>query len=120
MKVVILGASPTPSRYAHKALEMLKEYNHEVALVNPLYPEIEGKTCYPDLKGFKKQEVDTVTLYVTPKHLKPHMKDLIDLSPRRVISNPGTYDPELMKELQDKGIQVEEACTLVMLRTGQF
>lgn len=118
MKVVILGASPSPSRYAHKALEMLKEFNHEVELVNPLYQEIEGQPCYPDLKGLK--EIDTVTLYVTPKHLKPYMKDLIELSPRRVISNPGTFDPELMKELTDQGIQVEEACTLVLLRTGQF
>lgn len=118
MKVVILGASPTPSRYAHKALEMLNEYKHEVELVNPLYQEIEGRTCHPDLKGLK--DIDTVTLYVTPKHLKPHLKDLINLSPRRVISNPGTYDPELMKELTDQGIQVEEACTLVLLRTGQF
>lgn len=118
MKVVVLGASPSPERYAFKAWEMLKEYHHQVELVNPLYPEILGQTCYPDLSSLS--EVDTVTLYVTPKHLKPHMKELLRLRPRRVIANPGTFDGELMKELSDSGIQVEDACTLVMLRTGQF
>ena len=118
MKVVVLGASPSPSRYAHKAMSLLEEFQHDVTLVNPLYQEIEGKPCYPNLAELK--DIDTVTLYVTPKHLKPHMDDLIRLKPRRVIANPGTYDPELMGQLSKSGIQVEDACTLVMLRTGQF
>lgn len=118
MKVVILGASPSPERYAHKALEMLHEFKHTVELVNPLYPEIAGQKCYPTLEGFK--EVDTVTLYVTPKHLKPHLEALKKLKPRRVIANPGTYDEALMSELRRAGVAVEEACTLVLLRTGQF
>lgn len=118
MKVVILGASPSASRYAFKALEMLKEFEHTVELVNPLYPEINGQKCYPTLEGLK--DIDTVTLYVTAKHLKPHMEALKQLKPRRIIANPGTYDKPLMDELTEAGIAVEEACTLVLLRTGQF
>lgn len=118
MKVVVLGASPSPERYAYMAWKLLEEFKHEVTLVNPLYQEIEGKVCFPNLSNLK--DIDTVTLYVTPKHLKPHMNELIRLKPRRVIANPGTFDAELMGQLKQAGIMVDDACTLVLLRTGQF
>jgi hypothetical protein len=34
--------------------------------------------------------------------------------------NPGTEDDAHEKRLTENGIEVERACTLVMLRTGQF
>jgi hypothetical protein len=42
------------------------------------------------------------------------------LQPKRVIFNPGTENPALMQQLAADGMEVEEACTLVMLHTGQF
>ena len=45
---------------------------------------------------------------------------MIDLKPDRVIMNPGTESDEIEDRLTAKGIAVLKACTLVMLRTGQF
>jgi uncharacterized protein len=45
---------------------------------------------------------------------------ILDIQPRRVIFNPGTENDELMQLLQEKGIEGLEACTLVMLGTGQY
>jgi hypothetical protein len=42
------------------------------------------------------------------------------MKPGRVIFNPGTENPELMEMLDAAGIPYLEACTLVMLRAGQF
>jgi len=42
------------------------------------------------------------------------------LKPGRVIFNPGTENSELVERLEGNDILVEEACTLVLLRTGQF
>jgi hypothetical protein len=42
------------------------------------------------------------------------------IKPRRVIFNPGTENPRLARSLRADGIEVEEACTLVLLQTGQF
>jgi predicted CoA-binding protein len=64
--------------------------------------------------------IDTVTLYVGPQHQQDLLAYLRQLEPKRVIFNPGTENPELMKTLALEGVQVEEACTLVMLHTGQF
>ena len=49
------------------------------------------------------------------------MKDqILKLKPKRVIFNPGTENSSLEKTLTDAGIAIEEACTLVLLRTNQF
>jgi len=65
-------------------------------------------------------DIDTVTLYVGPAHQQDLLAYIEQLSPKRVIFNPGTENSSLMAELIKQGIQVEEACTLVMLHTGQF
>jgi predicted CoA-binding protein len=116
MKVAILGASPKPDRYANKAQRMLVEHGHEVYPVSPTGREVLG------VPGFEEvpPDMDTVTLYVGPQNLMPVLDQLIAASPKRVIFNPGTESEEAMAKLREKGIEVEEACTLVLLSTGGF
>lgn len=118
-RVVIVGASDKPERYAYLALKMLQEHGHEVVPVHPRLKEIEGVPVVPELTAITGT-VDTVTLYVGPAISSGLVSALIGLHPRRVILNPGTENPDLEKALVAAGIRVELACTLVMLRTGQF
>jgi hypothetical protein len=46
--------------------------------------------------------------------------EIIAAKPGRVIFNPGTEHPEMAKRFQAAGIKTMEACTLVLLSTGQF
>ena len=116
--VAILGASDNPERYSYKAMEMLEENGHQVELVSPRYEVIEGKKVHKDLTGLKG--IDTLTMYVNAD-ISSKMKDqILALKPKRVIFNPGTENPALEKLLSESGIGVEEACTLVLLRTNQF
>ena len=117
-RVAILGASDNPERYSYKAMQMLVENGHEAILVSPRYKEIEGRSVYEDLTLLKG--IDTLTLYVNAD-ISNKMKDqILKLKPKRVIFNPGTENPALEKALTDAGIAIEEACTLVLLRTNQF
>lgn len=117
--VVVLGASPDPERYSNKAMHMLESYGHRVVPVSPVYDEIDGKAVLKKL-GAVTTPIDTVTLYLSPKRLLPLTDDIITLRPKRVIFNPGTETPELQARLDVAGIAWLEACTLVMLRTGQY
>lgn len=117
--VAILGASIKPDRYANKAQIRLMEHGYRVLPVSPT-----GKTVL-DVDGFRNlreitEPVDTVTLYVSPKNLRPQLDDLLALKPRRVIFNPGTEDQAIQATLEQAGIHVVEACTLVLLSIGQF
>lgn len=118
-KVAILGASHNPERYAYKAFKMLQEYGHDPVPVNPGQTEIEGKKVFATL-GAIDFPVDTLTMYVGPAISTKLEKDILALKPKRVIFNPGSENPELEKKLEQSGVRVVEACTLVMLRTNQF
>jgi predicted CoA-binding protein len=117
--VAVLGASAKPERYSNQAIRLLREYGHHVIPVNPAQKEIEGIAAVPNVDALPKT-VDTVTMYVSPAHSTPLLAGLLALKPRRIIFNPGAENPALEKPLAEAGINVEEACTLVLLRTGQF
>lgn len=118
MKVLVYGASTNPSRYAYIATELLLRHGHEVSLVGIKAGEVLGLTIQLDQPLY--QDIDTVTLYVGPANQDGLYDYLKSLAPRRVIFNPGTESPELERELEKAGILTEEACTLVLLHTGQF
>lgn len=116
--VAVIGASTNPDRYSNQAIRLLKEKGHTVIPVHPAQEEIEGLPVIASVDALKN--IDTVTLYVGPKHSADLLPGLIALKPRRVIFNPGTESDFLEKGLSEAGIDFEEACTLVLLRTGQF
>lgn len=118
-KVVILGASDNPERYSFKAFHMLREYGHESIPVTPKFTEFEGVQAFPSLRDIHFP-VDTLTMYVGPKVSSELAEQIIALKPKRVIFNPGSENPNLAESLEKSGIETEEACTLVLLRTGQF
>jgi predicted CoA-binding protein len=119
LKVAVLGASPKSERYSNMAVVLLREKGHEVVPVNPAFTEIEGlKTC-PDIQSLPG-DVHTLTMYVGAAKSAGLAPDILKLNPKRVIFNPGSENPELQKTLAAAGVEVKEACTLVLLRTGQF
>lgn len=120
--VAVLGASNDPERYAFKAMKMLGEYGHEAIPVHPRESEVLGHKVWPNLTALAETgpAIDTLTVYVGPKLSDALEKDFLRLKPRRVIFNPGSENPRLQKLLIEQGVVVEEACTLVLLRTGQF
>jgi predicted CoA-binding protein len=118
-KVAILGASDDPQRYSYKAFKMLQEYGHEPILVNPSLTSIEGLDVKKSLLEIGVK-ADTLTMYVNARISSSLEKEILALHPGRVIFNPGAENPALAEKLQDAGIEVEEACTLVLLRTDQF
>lgn len=117
--VAILGASPNPERYALKAQRLLKEKGHRVIPVSLRESSIDGDPAVASLDGVE-EPVDTLTVYVRPHISSEYREAIIRLRPRRVIFNPGTENSELEAALRAEGIEYQEACTLVLLRTGQF
>ena len=101
------------------AQKALVRAGHTVIPFHPRGGEIDGLEVVTAMSDIE-QPVDTVTVYVRPAILETMMGALTQLNPKRVILNPGTEDEGLARELREAGIEVEEACTLVMLNTGQY
>ncbi len=117
--VAVLGASPKPDRYSNQALRMLAQYEYRTFPVNPGFPEIDGRKCYPSLAAIS-DPLHTVTLYLGAARSTPLIDQILAAKPERIILNPGAENDEITEAASSLGIEVVEGCTLVMLRAGLF
>lgn len=118
-KTLVIGASENPERYSYKATMKLRKYGHEVIAFG-LKSGMIGDTKITNHFPSDDAEIHTITLYLGPARQIPFYDLIIDLAPQRVIFNPGTENHEFYSLLDKAGIVYEEACTLVLLSTGEF
>lgn len=117
-KTLVLGASENPARYSNLAINRLKNNQHPVVAIGRRKGMVAGIPIETEQKHFN--DIDTVTLYLNPMHQKEYYNYIISLRPKRIIFNPGTENDELFDLAVQNNIKPMEACTLVLLSTGQY
>ncbi|WP_452224124.1 CoA-binding protein [Lacinutrix chionoecetis] len=117
-KTLVIGASTKPDRYSNMAIRKLTNYNHTTVAFGMRAGKEYGVTIDTELEPYK--DIDTVTLYLNPTRQKEYYNYIVSLKPKRVIFNPGTENPEFYRILRENNIEVEIACTLVLLSTNQY
>jgi predicted CoA-binding protein len=115
---LVLGASANPARYSNIAINRLRRYNHPVVAIGKRAGVVADTQVETEPR--KIDNLDTITLYLNPTNQKPYYQYILDLKPKRIIFNPGTENDELEEMAKKAGIQPMEACTLVLLSTGQY
>ena len=120
MKTVILGATDKKHRAAYRAAELLEKSGNEWIPIG-IRPSTLLDRSILDLKERPLiEDVHTVTLYIGAENQPEWYDYIISLKPKRLIFNPGTENTELWRMAKDKGIEVENACTLVLLSIGRY
>ncbi|MCF0057296.1 CoA-binding protein [Dyadobacter sp. CY356] len=117
-RTLIIGASANPSRYSFLAARKLNALGHPVILLGRRKGVVADQEIITEPVIF--EDIDTVTLYINPTIQPSYYDYIISLNPKRVIFNPGTENPEFENILVNINIVPVEACTLVMLSTGQY
>jgi len=117
--VAVVGASNNEERYSNRAMKLLEKKGHNPIPVAPARDQILGKKAYPNLAAVP-DKIDTVTVYVGVDRQSQVLDEAVRIKPRRMIFNPGTENPGEYDRLKRAGIEVIEACTLVLLYSGQF
>ena len=118
MHTLVLGATTNPARIAFQAIHRLVVKGYPVSAVGIREGEVAGipiQLGTPDL-----EDIHTITLYLNPTRQEPYYDYILGLKPKRIIFNPGTENIKLMQLAEDAGIEVEIACTLVMLVTDEY
>ncbi len=115
---LVLGASENPDRYSNMAIKALLEKGHTVFAIGNRAGKVGSVTIANSLLPL--DHVDTVTMYLGARNQLPYYEYIQSLKPRRIIFNPGAENDDLAQIAEKNGIDVWEACTLVMLRTGQY
>lgn len=117
-KTLVLGASLNPSRYSNLAIDKLVSHDQPTVAVGLKRGEVAGVSISTEKENF--EDIDTVTLYLNPQRQKEYYQYILSLKPNRVLFNPGTENPEFYELLKKNNIEVEVACTLVLLGTNQY
>lgn len=117
-KILVIGASENTERYSNKAIRMLRKYHFDVVAIGNKAGQVEDVSFGIDKTAF--ENIDTVTLYIGEKHQPAYYDYVLSLNPKRIIFNPGTENDALIDLAKAQNIECLEACTLVMLSTGQF
>lgn len=117
-KTLVLGASDNPARYSYLAVNALTSKGHEVTAIG----KRSGKIGQVEIETKEKNinNLDTVTLYLNSSHQKQYYNYILSQHPKRIIFNPGAENEELYAMAKERGILPQEACTLVLLSTGQY
>jgi uncharacterized protein len=116
---LVLGASAKPERFSYDAVRSLQRNNIPVIAIGRRDADL------GDIKISKNMPegitgIHTVTLYMSAANQKEYYSSIFSLNPKRIIFNPGTINPELAELARKKGIEVVDACMLVMLNKGTF
>lgn len=117
-KTLVLGASGNPSRYSYLAIRRLRQLGHPVVgvgLRQKMVDDVAITTEKVPVPG-----LDTITLYLNAKNQQQYYDYILSLKPKRIIFNPGAENDELAELATANHIEPLEACTLVLLSTGQY
>jgi len=117
-KTLVVGASSKPERYSNKAIRMLLENAYPVVAVGARNDKVGPVAIEKGTPDF--DDIHTVTMYLGPRNQMNMYDYILNLNPKRIIFNPGTENAEFINMAKNNGIEVEQACTLVLLSTDQF
>lgn len=117
-KTLVLGATTNSARYAYLVANKLVRKGYPIVNVGRKNGEVAGV----EIESLDKihDDIDTITVYVGPDNQKLYYDYILNTKPKRVIFNPGAENEELEEVLKKEGIETVNACTLVMLNTGQY
>jgi hypothetical protein len=115
---VVLGVSRNPFRYASRAMDACIHKGIPCVGIGKESFTGNGYAVQPDWTGLSV--VHTISIYLRPELQALHYASILASNPKRLIFNPGTYNPELDEMARQAGIETLEACTLVLLSSQQF
>ena len=119
-KTLVIGASEKPDRYSNKLIRLLQQMDIPHLALGYKEGRIGSTPILTNLTEDEQASIDTISLYLNPKRQEEYYSLILQINPDRIIYNPGTENPTLMDLAKNHNIKNEIACSLVLLRTGQW
>ena len=115
---MVIGASENPDRYSNMAIIKLRTYGHEVVAIGRRRGKVVDVDILEDKPAF--ENIHTVTMYMSAHNQQQFEDYILSLKPKRIIFNPGAENIFFAEKAALNNIEPVEACTLVLLSTGQY
>lgn len=109
---VVIGVTNNQDKYGYKIFKRVLDLGYTTYGVSPKYTEVLGQRLYKDLISITSK-IDVVILVVNPKYGKDYIDQCSQLGIKHIWLQPGTYDKELLKYIEDKQLNSYQNCILV-------
>jgi uncharacterized protein len=103
--IAVVGASPKPGRDSGSIASFLAAKGYTVIPVNPVYQEVLGMKCYPDLTSIGSP-MDIVDVFRNPVEVLPIIDEAIATGAKTVWMQLGVVNADAANKAEQAGIQV--------------
>jgi uncharacterized protein len=103
--IVVVGASNKALRDSHRIMQYLKREGFIVLPVNPMYTEIDGEQCYPNLASIG-QEIDIVDVFRNPDAVDEIVAESIAVKAKTIWLQLGVVNAAAARKAEKAGLQV--------------
>lgn len=117
-RIAVTGVSRSPTEHgANVVYTRLRDRGYSVVAINPNADEVEGDTCYHDLKS-APGPIEGVVIATSPAHAEATMRECVDLGIDRVWMHrgpgSGSVSPEATRYGREHGVTViDGGCPLM-------
>jgi len=118
--IVVLGASPNPSRTSYLAAKILLQKGYNVQAYGSRSGSIDQLTILKDLPDGTISKIEAITIFLKPERQKIYYDYILKAKPTSIIFNPGTENPELIKMAQSRKINIISCCTIALSAVGML
>ncbi|HEX7157135.1 MAG TPA: CoA-binding protein [Burkholderiaceae bacterium] len=107
-RIAVVGVSADWNRPSHFVAKYLIEHGYVMIPVNPRYPEVLGRTCYPDLKAAHAAQgpIDLVDCFRRAADIGPIADDAIAIGARCLWMQLGVVNREAAARARAAGLEV--------------
>ena len=110
----VVGVSENKEKWGYKLYKVLKDHGYKVYGVNPRLESLEGDKVYNSLKEID-DKIEVVDIVVNPKFAMDYVKEAKDLGIENLFFQPGSYDEELINEVENLKINYVKDCVYATL-----
>jgi len=110
----VIGANNDPDKFGNKIYKRLKAEGYTVFPVNPMYDNVDGDKCYPNLAALPEKP-EVLDMVVSPKRGMAFIEEAAQLGIENIWLQPGTYDTELLASIKGKHLTAIQGCVLAAL-----
>lgn len=112
-RIAVAGMSRTGKKFGNMAVKELKDKGYEIFPVHPEAQEIDGMTCYPNLKSLSGK-VDGVWISVPAKNVPPLLEEAAQIGLKNIWVQQGAWSTEVQQKIDELKLQVVSKKCILM------
>jgi predicted CoA-binding protein len=107
-RIAVVGVSNDWNRPSHFVAKYLIEHGYTVIAVNPKYPQVLSRPCYPDLASAHRAEgaIDLVDCFRRSTDIEPIARDAIAIGARCLWMQLGVINEQAAAMARAAGLEV--------------